>query len=125
MTTPSLAAALQSCAAGILPAEAGVSLLIASGAFLHRSDFTGRFIHHGTSITGATTATAAIDWAAAITSLDAGELPSSGGEQRILRLAASLADGIPVSLSDTITGLDQHHTRHLITAIRHASGDHQ
>jgi len=31
----------------------------------------------------------------------------SGGEQRILRLSASLAEGIPVDLRDTSTGLDQ------------------
>ena len=66
---------------------------------------------------------AAIDWAAAIAALDAGELPCSGGEQRILRLAASLADGIPVSLSDAITGLDRSNLSHLLAAIRHASGE--
>lgn len=49
------------------------------------------FIHHGAG-------TAAIDWEAAITALDAldaGGLPGSGGETRMLRLAASLADDIP------------------------------
>jgi hypothetical protein len=122
MTTPRLAAALQACAAGIRTAEAGTGLLIASGMFLHRGDFAGRFIRHGTSITDGTITMAAIDWAAAITALDAGELPCSGGEQRVLRLAASLADGIPVSLSDTITGLDQDNIRHLITAVHRASG---
>jgi ABC-type branched-subunit amino acid transport system ATPase component len=121
MTTHTLAAALRACAVGILTAEAGTSLLIASDAFLHRDDFTSRFIHHGTSIADGTTAMAAIDWSAAVTALNAGELRCSGGEQRILRLAASLADGIPVSLSDTITGLDQDNTSRLITAIRHAS----
>jgi hypothetical protein len=121
MTTPPLAAALQACAAGILTAEAGTGLLIASGAFLDRCDFTSRFIRHGTSVSDGT-AMAAIDWAAAVAALDAGELPCSGGEQRMLRLAASLADGIPVSLSVTTAGLDRHNTRCLITAIRRASG---
>jgi hypothetical protein len=65
---------------------------------------------------------AAIDWPAAIAALDAGELPCSSGEQRILRLAASLADGIPVSLSDAVTGLDHHNLSRLLTAICHASG---
>jgi hypothetical protein len=117
MTTSPLSAALQACAAGISTAEAGTALLIASGAFLHRGDFTGRFIHHGTCASDGTTAMAAINWDAAITALNVGELPCSGGEQRILRLAASLADGIPVSLSDTVTGLDHANTRHLIAAI--------
>lgn len=65
---------------------------------------------------------AAIDWATAATALAAGELPCSGGERRILLLAASLAGGIPVDLRDAVTGIDQHSTRHLIAAIGHASG---
>ena len=44
-----------------------------------------------------------IDWDAAI---NAGEFPCSGGERRILQLAA----GNPVSLRDTVTGLDDHNT---------------
>jgi hypothetical protein len=50
---------------------------------------------------------AAVDWDAAAAALTAGELPCSGGEQRIFRLAASLAGGIPVDLSDAVAGLDQ------------------
>lgn len=65
-----------------------------------------------------------IDWDAAITALRSGELPCSGGERRILQLSASLAAGIPVDLRDTVTGLDDHNTDRLITAIRRASGKH-
>jgi hypothetical protein len=36
-----LPAALRASASGLYPLEAGVCLLIGSGAFLHRSDFTG------------------------------------------------------------------------------------
>jgi ABC-type transport system involved in cytochrome bd biosynthesis fused ATPase/permease subunit len=64
---------------------------------------------------------AAIDWDAATASLASGGLPCSGGERRILQLAASLAAGTPVSLRDTVTGLDDHNTARL-TAIRHAAG---
>jgi hypothetical protein len=123
MTTPALAAALRACAAGFYPLEAGVSLLIAHDVFLHRSDFRDRFIRHGISISDGTTEMAEIDWDATITALAAGELPCSGGERRILRLAASLASGIPVDLRDNITGLDQHNIQRLISAIRHASGN--
>ena len=49
MTTTSLATALRACAAGLYPLEAGVGLLIANGTFLHRDDFTSRFVIHGTS----------------------------------------------------------------------------
>ena len=48
---------------------------------------------------------ASIDWAAAISAPDAGELPSSDGERRMPRLAASLADQAPVSLGEAITGI--------------------
>jgi hypothetical protein len=118
MTASSLAAALQACASGIYTHEAGVGLLIANQAFLCRDDFTSRFITCDTAA-----AMAVIDWAAAIAALNTGELPCSGGEQRILRLAASLADGIPVSLSDAITGLDDRNTERLLSAIRQASGN--
>jgi hypothetical protein len=39
-----------------------------------------------------------IDWEAVMSALDTGQLPSSGGEKRILRIAASLAAGHPVDL---------------------------
>jgi hypothetical protein len=119
MNTDHLAAALRACAAGLYPLEAGAELLIANGTFLHRDDFTTRFIIHGTSVG---TPMAAIDWEAAATALHSGGLPCSGGERRILQLAASLAAGTPVSLRDTVTGLDNDNTARLITAIRHASG---
>ena len=121
MTPASLAAALRACATGLYPLEAGVGLLIANGTFLHRDDFTSRFILHDTS-TAEDARMAAVDWDAAAAALTAGELPYSRGEQRILQLAASLAGGIPVDLNDAVTGLDQHNIQRLLTVIRHASG---
>ena len=79
MTDAALAAALRACAAGFHPHEAGVALLTSSAMFLRRDDFAG-FIERGISITDQTTQMAAIDWDAAITALNAGELPCSGGE---------------------------------------------
>jgi len=119
MTTDPLAQALCACAAGLYPLEAGVALLTGSSAFLHRADFTGRFIEHGVrdDIPMAT-----IDWDAAATALGNGELPCSGGERRIFMLSASLAAGIPVDLRDATTGLDHRNIHHLLTAILHASG---
>ena len=119
MTVDELTAALHACAAGLHPLEAGVALLTAEGTFLRRGDFTGRFIEHGTS---SGTAMAAIDWDAAIVGLQAGELPCSGGERRVLMLSASLAGGIPVDLRDAATGLDDRNIQRLVTAIFHASG---
>jgi hypothetical protein len=119
MNTDHLAAALRACAADLYPLEAGTELLISNRTFLHRDDFTSRFIEHGTS---GGTPMAAIDWEDAITALQVGELPCSSGERRILQLAASLAAGAPVSLRDTVTGLDATNADRLLVAIRHAAG---
>jgi hypothetical protein len=119
VTADDLTAALHACAAGLYPLQAGTALLISNGTFLHRDDFTSRFIEHGTS---GGTPMAAIDWEAAITALTSGGLPCSGGERRVLQLSASLAGGIPVDLRDTVTGLDDGNVARLVTAILHASG---
>jgi hypothetical protein len=113
---------LRASAAGIYPTEAGTGLLISHDTWLHRDDFTAAFVHTGTSITDGTTKMAEVDWPAAISALDAGTLPCSGGEQRMLRLAASLAGGIPVNLRDTLTGIDDRNIELVITAILHAWG---
>jgi hypothetical protein len=121
MNTPlDLNAVLRACARGIYATEASVELLISHGTFLRRNDFRHRFVHHG--ITDGTTYMAAINWAAAVTAIDAGELPCSGGEHRILRIAASLAAGIPADLRDCLTGLDHHNIQRVIGAVLHASG---
>ncbi|MDQ2815928.1 MAG: hypothetical protein M3Z75_29820 [Actinomycetota bacterium] len=119
MTADNLTCALRACAAGLFPLEAGTELLISNGTFLHRDDFTSRFITCGTSDG---TLMAAIDWDAAAGALANGGLPCSGGERRILQLSASLAGGIPVDLRDTVTGLDDTNITLLLTAIRHAAG---
>jgi hypothetical protein len=119
VTTDGLTTALHACAAGLYPLEAGTALLISNATFLHRDDFTSRFIEHGTS---GGTPMAAIDWDAAITALTSGDLPCSGGERRVLQLSASLAGGIPVDLRDAVTGLDDGNIARLVAAILHASG---
>jgi hypothetical protein len=65
---------------------------------------------------------ASIDWEAAIAALDAGELPCSNGERRVLRLAASIAAGTPVSLSDALTGIDERNATLAIQAVARAAG---
>jgi hypothetical protein len=120
MTSPAvLAAGLRAHAQGLCCLEAAAELLIAQ-SWLHRDDFTRRFItvHPGV---GSGQPSAVIDWPAVIAALGS-NLPCSGGEQRLLKITASLADGIPVDLRDTLTGLDDSNIQLLITAIRHASG---
>jgi hypothetical protein len=119
---PPLAAELRARARGLHAAEAGSDLLINHATWLHRSDFRDQFVHTGLSITDGTTPMARIDWAAAVTALDTGHLPCSGGEGRVLRLAASLAQGIPVNLSDAVTGLDHTNIDLIVQAIHHAAG---
>jgi 8-oxo-dGTP diphosphatase len=114
---PPLAGPLRAWAGGIYPDEAGVELLIGHASFLHRADFTSRFI----TIPGDSAGLAVIDWPAAITALD-GSLPCSGGENRMLRLAASLAAGIPVNLRDALTGIDGRGIQLVVQAVLHASG---
>jgi hypothetical protein len=122
-TSPSqLDDALRACARGIHPREAGTSLLIGCGSWLHREDFTSRFITVDTSISDGVTLMASTDWEAAITALNAGELPSSSGERRMLLLAASIAGGIPVSLNDTLTAIDRRNANLVVNAIAHATG---
>lgn len=117
MTDSPLQAALRAGAEGLYALEAGTGLILAHGTWAERYDF-GCFIHHGT-------ATAAIDWEAAAAALDAGALPGSGGEKRMLRLAASLSGDIPVRLGGAVTGIDQRNVDLLVTAILHASGRRQ
>jgi hypothetical protein len=119
--TSTLIAALRAHAAALNPGQAGTELLINHGSILHRHDFA-RFVHTATSISDATTPMAWIDWAAAVSALHHGQLPLSGGEQRILTLAASIAADHPVCLGQTLPGLDNHNLELLTTAIRHATG---
>jgi hypothetical protein len=116
---PPLAEPLRAGARGLCADEASVELVIGHAVFLRRDDFCDPFID--TSITDGTEL-AATDWPAAINALDAGELPCSGGEERMLRLAASLADGPPVSLRDVLTGIDAQSIKLVIRAVLHTAG---
>lgn len=120
-TEPQLSGPLRTWARDSNPDEAGVELLIAHAAFLHRSDFTDRFVVPEASHADDQTA-ASIDWSAAITALDTGALPCSSSEERILRLAASLGNGPPVNLRDATTGLDARNAALLSQAILCATG---
>ena len=117
-----LSGALRACARGIHPLEAGTGLLIDSGSWLQRQDFTSRFIATGTSISDDATVLAATDWEAAIAALHAGDLPANGGERRMLLIAASIAGGIPVSLYDVLPGIDRRNASLVVNAVAHAAG---
>jgi len=117
---PGLTDAVRAGAAGLYSLEAACELVIGAG-WLRRDDFA-RFVSTVTSITDSVTELAHIDWQAAIAGREAGLLPCSSGENRILRLAASIAAGIPVDLNDALSGLDQPSISLVVRAVRHANG---
>ena len=50
----------------------------------------------------------------------------SGGERRLLMLAASLSDaGVPVELGDVLPGLDREVLNLVLAAVAHAGGSHE
>ena len=123
MTSPAMiAAGIRAHAQGLCCLQAAAELLIAQD-WLHRDDFTSRFIAVHAGI-GSGQPVAVTDWPAVIAALGS-SLSCSGGEQRMLKITASLADGIPVDLRDTLTGLDDDNVGLLLKAIRHASGRRQ
>ena len=63
---------------------------------------------------------AEIDWPATVEG--AGYL--SGGERRLLGVAASLGSGHPVNLTDALGGLDTWNAQVVVDAIAHAAGVH-
>ncbi len=123
MTDPQLQlqAALRVGAAGLCALEAGTGMILAHRTWPAREDFR-RFVHVADSITDPGTELASIDWEGAIGALGRGEFPSSSGEKRMLRLAASLARDIPVQLGDAVTGIDGRNVSLLVEAVLHAAG---
>ena len=65
---------------------------------------------------------AAVGWEAAVAALEAGGLPCSGGEGRVLRIAASIAGGVPVDLREAVTGLDENNAVLAAAAVLQAAG---
>lgn len=120
MTESSLTDALRAAAAGLYSTEAACELLAAT-SWPQREDFAD-FITTGTSISDGVTPMAVVNWADAVSALDSGYLSSSGAETRLLRLAASLGEGVPVDLQEALLSLDDDNIARVVGAIRHASG---
>jgi hypothetical protein len=83
---------------------AAVELLIGHQRWLCRDDFVGRFVRVVADPVGGVFAT--VSWRAVVRALAAGRLPCSDGEARVLRIAASIAEGVPVDLGGCLSGLD-------------------
>jgi hypothetical protein len=97
---------LRAQAAGLLCAVAAVELLIGHVVWLRRNDFVDGFVRM-VDPPRADVALAWVDWEAAVRALEAGRLPCSGSEAGLLRVAASIAEGISVDLGEVVTGLDE------------------
>jgi hypothetical protein len=116
-----LACLLYDAAKGICADVAAVMLIDRHGHFLHDPAFR-RIIAAGSSITTGQPL-AVIRWHAAIHALDCGQLPCSGSERAILKIAASLAGpGITVGLRDNLGNLDARNIALVTDAITAANG---
>ena len=108
-------------AKGLFSAEAAVELLIGHGSWLCREDFLEIAVEFGQGIVSGVVM-AAVDFEAVARALEAGALPCSGGEGRVLRIAASIASGVPVDLREAVTGLDENNAVLAAAAVLHAAG---
>jgi len=96
---------------GLYPTEAGVELLIRQGKAIREG--APWLIPH-----------------ADLVSIDVGRLLEaagawSGGERRVVAIAASLLGGAAADLSEVIPGLDRYNAALVLAAIAHANGSHE
>lgn len=111
-------------AAGLYCVQAAVELLIGHQRWLCRSEFVGRFVWVGQGLVGGGLL-AVVDWPAAVKALAAGGLPCSGSEASVLRIAASIAVGVPVELGDCLSTLDSVNVGLVARAVLRAGGHHE
>jgi len=122
VTSEQIQAALRAGAEGLLCAEAAVELLVKQRSWLRCISFVDTYIDCPEPTDQDPIALASVDWAGALNALDAGRLQCSSGEGKLLRIAGSLAEGIPVDLRDAITSLDSTNTKLVARALFHAAG---
>jgi hypothetical protein len=102
-------------------AQAAVELLIGHRWWLCREDFVGRFVRLVPHVAG-DGVLAVVAWRAAVRALSMGRLPCSGGEGRVLRIAASIAEGVPVDLAECLSTLDSANIGLVVEAVYRAGG---
>lgn len=100
---------------------AAVELLIAHAVWLRRNDFVDRFVDTVGDLAGGTVL-AWVRWRAATRALDAGRLPCSDSEAQVLRIAASLAEGVLLDLGEAVAGLDEANIGLIAAAVVRANG---
>jgi hypothetical protein len=117
-----LRAMLCAGARGVHADEAAVELLVRHGHWTGHGEFVRRFAWVGACPDPGEAQVAGIDWQAAAGVLDGGGLACSGSEAGLLRLAASLGGGVPVSLRAVLGGLDHVNIALVARAVLHANG---
>jgi hypothetical protein len=108
-------------AKGLLCLEAAVELLIGNRSWLLREDFLEIAVEFGWEVFSRRPI-AAVDFVAVAGALEAGVLPCSGGEGQVLRIAASIAEGVPVDMREAVTGLDEDNAVLAAAAVLRAAG---
>jgi len=106
---------------GLLCLEAAVELLIGNRSWLIREDFLEIAVEFGREASSCRPM-AAVDFVAVAGALETGVLPCSGGEGRVLRIAASIAEGVPVDMREAVTGLDEDNAVLAAAAVLRAAG---
>ncbi|EYR62469.1 hypothetical protein N866_08290 [Actinotalea ferrariae CF5-4] len=109
-----IAGRLRDWARGSLPVGAGVELLLRA--------FEGRFA--GPSCRWVTSEPDGRTWVD-VDALHAGAGVLSGGESRVLAMAAALIAETPVDVVDIVTGLDRPNLHLVLAALAHARGSHE
>jgi hypothetical protein len=102
-------------------AEAAVELLIGHRRWLDRDDFVEVSVETGDGLVSGEPM-AWVDWHSAVAALGDGRLACSGSEAQVLRVAASVAEGVPVDLRDAVSGLDEVNLALVAQAVLHAGG---
>jgi hypothetical protein len=115
---------LRAHARGLYHHEAAVELLIGHKRWLCRGEFVSRFVWIGRALVGGGLL-AVVDWPAAVKALAAGGLPCSGSEGYVLRIAASIADGVAVDLRECLSTLDTANIGLVVRSVLAAGGYHE
>jgi hypothetical protein len=114
--------ALLRAAVGDYSAEAAVLLLANAGDWLPQLRGAGLICLLG-DVDGEGL-WAQVAWPDVDAALRAGTIGGSSSQLRLLRAAASLADGQPVDLGDLAAGLDRDGLALVLAAVAHAGGSH-
>jgi hypothetical protein len=112
---------LRAGAAGLYCVMAAVELLIGQERWLRRDDFVAEFVEIVPAAADGTPM-AFVDWSRVAARLKRGRLACSSGEGQVLRLCASLAEGVPVDLGTALTSLDAPTVELVARAVLRAGG---